>query len=111
MAVVAHSVEIIAADTDRALAFDRALGLSVPDRTDGPQTELITPGGATLGLELEAMVRQAYPDWATPISEQVTFACRCDKAPRSTQSMPARRRAFRGSARRGARSGANITRY
>ena len=78
MAVVPHSIDIVVADMDRALAFYRALGLDVPDHATGPQAEITTPGGATLGLQLEAMVRQAYPDWETPVGQRVTFACRCD---------------------------------
>lgn len=78
MAVVPHSIDIVVADMDRALAFYRALGLAVPDAADGPQVEILTPGGATLGLVLEAMVRQTYPGWVTPVGQRVTFACRCD---------------------------------
>lgn len=78
MAVTPHSVDIVVADMDRALAFYRALGLAVPEAAEGPQVEIATPGGATLGLVLETMVRQAYPDWQTPVGQRVTFACRCD---------------------------------
>jgi catechol 2,3-dioxygenase-like lactoylglutathione lyase family enzyme len=78
MAVVPHSIDIVVADMDRALAFYRALGLAVPDQAEGPQVEIATPGGATLGLVLEAMVRQSVEGWETPVGQRVTFACRCD---------------------------------
>jgi uncharacterized glyoxalase superfamily protein PhnB len=78
MAVVPHSIDIVVADMARALAFYGALGLAVPAAAEGPQVEIATPGGTTLGLVLEAMVRQAYPDWVAPVGQRVTFACRCD---------------------------------
>lgn len=64
-----------------SLAFYRLLGLPVPDGEDDEvQVQIDTPGGATIGLLTEAMMRHAYPDWATPIGQRVTFACRCDDA-------------------------------
>ncbi len=78
MAVVPHSIDIVVADLARSLAFYRALGLAVPEDAEGPQVEIATPGGATLGLVLEAMVRETQPHWVTPVGQRVTFACRCD---------------------------------
>lgn len=79
MAVVPHSIDIVVADMPRALAFYRALGLAVPDGAEqAPQVQIDTPGGATLGLLTEAMMREAYPDWVEPVGQRVTFACRCD---------------------------------
>jgi len=78
MAVVPHSIDIVVADMDRALAFYRALGLAVPDKAEGPQVEIATPGGATLGLVQESMVRQSIENWPTPVGQRVTFACKCD---------------------------------
>lgn len=81
MAVVPHSIDIVVADMDRALGFYRTLGLAVPEGVgDAPQVQVDTPGGATLGLLTEAMMRQAYPDWVQPVGQRVTFACRCDSA-------------------------------
>jgi len=78
MAVVPHSIDIVVKDLERALAFYRVLGIAVPKDAEGPQVEIATPGGATLGLVLEAMVRQTDPAWVTPVGQRVTFACRCD---------------------------------
>ena len=39
-----------------------------------------TPGGTSLGFLTEAVVRQAMPDWVTPVGQRVTFACHCDDA-------------------------------
>lgn len=63
----------------QSLGFYRAIGLAAPDyNPDEPQIQIATPGGATLGLILEAAMRDHNPDWATPIGQRVTFACRCD---------------------------------
>lgn len=78
MAVVPHSIDIVASDLAASLAFFRLLGLAVPDDAEGPQVEIATPGGATIGLIDEAMMRQTQPDWPTPVGQRVTFACRCD---------------------------------
>ena len=37
-----------------------------------------TPGGISLGFLTEAIIRQAMPDWVTPVGQRVTFACHCD---------------------------------
>jgi catechol 2,3-dioxygenase-like lactoylglutathione lyase family enzyme len=90
MAVVPHSIDIVVADMAKALAFYRALGLHAPaERASEPQVEIATPGGATLGLVLEAMVREHYPEWVTPVGQRVTFACRCD-SPAEVDSVYAR---------------------
>ncbi|MBR0655686.1 VOC family protein [Plastoroseomonas arctica] len=81
MAVVPHTIDIVVADMAAALSFYRALGLNVPmDADDEVQVQVATPGGATLGFLTEAMMRQAYPDWVSPVGQRVTFACRCDSA-------------------------------
>jgi uncharacterized glyoxalase superfamily protein PhnB len=79
MPVKPHSIDIVVKDMARALAFYRALGLDVPAEADAEvQVQVNTPGAATLGFLTEAMMRQAYPDWVTPVGQRVTFACRCD---------------------------------
>jgi catechol 2,3-dioxygenase-like lactoylglutathione lyase family enzyme len=79
VAVIPHSIDIVVADMARSLSFYRSLGLNAPDHDpDRPQVQIATPGGATLGLLLESMVREHYPDWVTPVGQRVTFACRCD---------------------------------
>lgn len=79
MAVIPSSIDIVVADMAASLAFYRLLGLPVPDGQEGEvQVQIDTPGGATIGLLTEAMMRQAYPDWTTPTGQRVTFACRCD---------------------------------
>lgn len=79
MAVVPHTIDIVVADMARSLAFFRALGLQAPDEHRGEdQVQIATPGGATLGLLTETMMRQHYPDWVAPVGQRVTFACRCD---------------------------------
>ena len=81
MTVVPHTIDIVVADMARALGFYRTLGLTVPDMQDDEvQIQVPTPGGATLGFLTEAMMKQAYPDWAQPVGQRVTFACRCDSA-------------------------------
>jgi len=79
MAVVPHTIDIVVADMAAALRFYRTLGLAAPDGAEGEdQVQIATPGGATVGLLTEAMMRQAYPHWTTPVGQRVTFACRCD---------------------------------
>jgi catechol 2,3-dioxygenase-like lactoylglutathione lyase family enzyme len=81
LAVIPHSIDIVVADMAASLAFYRDLGLPVPpESADEAQVGIETPGGATIGLLAEAMMRQADPDWVTPIGQRVTFACRCDDA-------------------------------
>ena len=63
----------------RALAFYRVLGLDAPaDAAGQGQTQIHTPGGTTLGLLTETMMRGADPHWVTPVGQRVTFACLCD---------------------------------
>lgn len=79
MPVTPHSIDIVTADMAAALRFYRALGLAAPDYDpNAPQVQIATPGGATIGLLTETMMRQHYPDWVTPTGQRVTFACRCD---------------------------------
>jgi len=81
VAVIPHTIDTVVADMAAALRFYRALGLDVPPGAeDEVQVQVATPGGATLGFLTEAMMRQAYPDWVTPLGQRVTFACRCDNA-------------------------------
>ncbi len=81
MPVIPHTIDIVTADMEAALRFYRTLGLAAPDYdANEPQVQIATPGGATLGFLTEAMMRQHYPDWITPMGQRVTFACRCDSA-------------------------------
>ena len=74
-----HTIDIVVADMGKALAFYRTLGLAAPsDRDDDVQVEITTPGGATIGLVREDLVRSTNPHWVTPVGQRVTFACRCD---------------------------------
>lgn len=79
MAVKPHTIDIVVADMGRALAFYRTLGLaaSADDAGEG-QTQIRTPGGTTLGLMTEEVMRGADPRWVTPVGQRVTFACLCD---------------------------------
>jgi catechol 2,3-dioxygenase-like lactoylglutathione lyase family enzyme len=79
MAVVPHTIDIVASDLARSLAFYRALGLDAPDFEEAEfQVQIATAGGATLGLISEAAMREHNPGWVTPVGQRVTFACRCD---------------------------------
>lgn len=90
MAIRPHTIDIVVADMGRALAFYRALGLDAPEAAAGePLAQIVTPGGATLGLMEEAMVRGAMPHWVTPVGQRVTFACLCD-APEEVDAVYAR---------------------
>jgi uncharacterized glyoxalase superfamily protein PhnB len=80
MAVVPHTLDIVVADMDAALAFYRALGLDVPIGAEGPQVQIETSGGATIGLVSEALVRETFPDWTPPTGSRVSIACRCGDA-------------------------------
>ncbi len=77
MAIVPHTIDIVVADIAASLSFYRTLGLDAPAEADGPQVQIVTPGGATIGLVAEDMVRQTNPGWAAPTGSRVTFACRC----------------------------------
>ncbi len=64
-----------------SLEFYRTLGLAVADGQDREeQVQIATPGGATLGLISEALMKGHDPQWIDPIGQRVTFACRCDSA-------------------------------
>ena len=78
MAVVPHTIDIVVTDIAASLAFYRTIGLDAPADADGPQVQITTPGGATLGLVTESLVRQSNPDWTAPSGSRVTFSCRCD---------------------------------
>lgn len=78
MAVVPHTIDVVVSDMAHALAFYRALGLAAPDEPDSPQVQIATPGGATLGLVTEAVVREGNPAWTALEGGRVTFSCRCD---------------------------------
>jgi uncharacterized glyoxalase superfamily protein PhnB len=81
MAVVPHSIDIVVADMARALAFYRLLGLAVPDGSDAAdQAQIVTPGGASLGLFTEKLMRETNPAWVQPIGQRISFACRFDSA-------------------------------
>jgi catechol 2,3-dioxygenase-like lactoylglutathione lyase family enzyme len=80
VAVIPHTIDTVVADMAASLSFYRALGLAVPAAgPDEPQVQICTPGGATLGLILEAAMREHNPHWITPVGQRVTFACRCDR--------------------------------
>ncbi len=81
MAVVPHTIDIVVADMGASLSFYRALGLATPEAEEGEdQVQVATPGGATLGLITEAMMKGHNPHWVQPVGQRVTFACRCDSA-------------------------------
>ena len=76
-----HTIDIVVADMSRALAFYHTLGLDAPlDKEEEMQVEIKTPGGATIGLVREEIVRKTNPHWVTPVGQRVTFACKCDSA-------------------------------
>jgi catechol 2,3-dioxygenase-like lactoylglutathione lyase family enzyme len=79
MPAVPLSIDIVASDMGRTLAFFTALGLdtSAMSSTD-LQGQILTPGGLSIGLIAESLMRKSYPDWVTPVGQRVTFACRCD---------------------------------
>lgn len=79
MAIVPHTIDIVVADMEKSLQFYRVLGLPAPDYSEGvPQVQINTPGGTTLGLIAESLVREHNPHWVHPIGQRVTFACLCD---------------------------------
>ena len=78
MAVKPHTIDIVVSDMAAALAFYRCLGLDAPgDEAASDQVQIATPGGATIGLVTEAMVRETNPSWVTPVGQRITFSCRC----------------------------------
>ena len=79
MAVVPHSIDIVVADMAASLGFYRALGLPVSyGHEEAEQVQIETPGGASIGLISEAMMKGHNPHWVDPVGQRVTFACRCD---------------------------------
>jgi catechol 2,3-dioxygenase-like lactoylglutathione lyase family enzyme len=78
MAIVPHTIDIVVADIAASLGFYRTLGLDAPAEANGPQVQIATPGGATIGLVTEDLVRRTNPGWTAPTGSRVTFACRCD---------------------------------
>jgi predicted enzyme related to lactoylglutathione lyase len=79
MAITPHSIDIVCADIARTLTFFKVLGLDTPARDpDAMQVQIATPGGASIGLIDEGMMREHNPQWQTPVGQRVTFACRCD---------------------------------
>lgn len=81
MPAVPHTIDIVVSDMAKALAFYRLLGLKAePGTEDRPQVETKGINGYSVGFVSEAMVRQHYPDWATPVGQRVTLAFACDSA-------------------------------
>lgn len=79
MALKPHTIDIVVADMGRSLAFYRTLGLDASAAEAGEmQTQIYTPGGTTLGLVTEALVKKTNPHWVTPVGQRVTFSCLCD---------------------------------
>lgn len=79
MPIIPHTVDIVVSDMSRALAFYRALGLTIPAAEDqAPQVEYQAERGYALGFVTEELVRQANPHWPTPVGQRVTLAFRCD---------------------------------
>ena len=86
MSIRPHTIDIVVADMARALDFYRTLGLAAPAVTDEPVAQIVTPGGATLGLMSEAMIREAMPHWVTPVGQRVTSPASATPPRRSTPS-------------------------
>jgi catechol 2,3-dioxygenase-like lactoylglutathione lyase family enzyme len=60
-------IGIVVADMAKALAFYRAVGLSVPaDADTEPHVEVPVVGGLRLTFDTEEVIRSFYPDW-TPV--------------------------------------------
>ncbi|MDT7553251.1 MAG: hypothetical protein QOI16_1787 [Pseudonocardiales bacterium] len=60
-------IGIVVADMAKALAFYRAVGLSVPAAADTePHVEVPVAGGLRLTFDTEEVIRSFYPDW-TPV--------------------------------------------
>lgn len=58
------AVGIVVADMGKALAFYRALGLSIPEAADAePHVEVALPGGLRLLFDSDATVRSFHPGW------------------------------------------------
>lgn len=81
MAVVPHTVDIVVADMEKALAFYRSVGLEIGEAEAGAQqVNYSAPNGVSLGFFSEAMIREAMPEWKTPVGQRVTLALHCDSA-------------------------------
>lgn len=79
MAVKPHSIDIVVADMAVALTFYHTLGLNADAALAGEMhVQIETPGGATIGLFAEEIIRRNDPGWTTPVGQRVTFACQCD---------------------------------
>ncbi|MDT7578021.1 MAG: hypothetical protein QOH17_4354 [Pseudonocardiales bacterium] len=60
-------IGIVVADMAKALAFYRAVGLSVPAAADTePHVEVPVAGGLRLTFDTEEVIRSFYPEW-TPV--------------------------------------------
>jgi catechol 2,3-dioxygenase-like lactoylglutathione lyase family enzyme len=60
-------IGIVVADMAKALAFYRAVGLSVPTAADTePHVEVQVAGGLRLTFDTEEVIRSFYPEW-TPV--------------------------------------------
>jgi len=72
-------IGIVAEDMDRSLKFYKALGLEVPDTSNGePYIEITLPGGIRLSWNSLAMTKQIDPDWETPVGHRIGLAYLCD---------------------------------
>jgi catechol 2,3-dioxygenase-like lactoylglutathione lyase family enzyme len=57
-------VEIVVADTARALAFYRLLGLEIPAEADAePHVDVGLSGGLRLAFDTEATIASFHPSW------------------------------------------------
>jgi catechol 2,3-dioxygenase-like lactoylglutathione lyase family enzyme len=66
--LTATTVEIVAHDLPRALAFYRLLGLDVPDADGSPHVEAELPGGNRLAFDTEETIAGMHPGWTPPSS-------------------------------------------
>lgn len=66
---------------EKALAFYRSVGLEIGEAEAGAQqVNYAGPNGMSLGFFAEAMIREAMPEWMTPVGQRVTLALHCDSA-------------------------------
>lgn len=70
---------IVVDDMARSLAFYRALGLDLPDDTDGqPHVEAALGGGVRLMFDTVEIVRSFDPDWEPPAGgHRIALAFEC----------------------------------
>ncbi len=74
MAIKLQTIGIITRDMSKTLGFYRALGMEIPMEADQEgNVDFVTSEGITLGFLLEAIAKQADPNYKAPVGQPMNL--------------------------------------